>query len=203
MTSFRTVWAMLACIAVLAPGDATAQLDQAISDKDLTDPWIRAKAVVLSLAPLLGALAEPDNLQVDSVLGQLDDQLAKLQEQEESAAIRIASNPAFAYDASLSAADMADQVSQIDQSFDSLFRDLMVRQRADVQAMQASLASLRRLLSDKNSLERDVVRAIAAGGKNEIQALAGRWWAASESVGSVREAISTVRRQLAAQPRHG
>jgi len=193
-------WALL-FIAIVRSGDASAQLDQAVSGKDLIDPWTRAKAVVLSLAPLFDTLADQDKRsQVDRELSRLDDELSRLQSQEETVAIRIVSNPAFAYDASLSSSDMSILLSEIEASFDLLFRDLMVRQRPDVQAMQDSLASLRRLLSNKNSLERDVVRAIASGGRNEIQALAGRWWASAESVGSVREAISDLRRRLAAPP---
>jgi hypothetical protein len=198
---FGAVGCTLALIAILRSGDAMAQLDQAISGKDLLDPWIRAKAVMLSVAPLLDTLAEPDKRpQVEPQLTKLDDELSKLQSHEETVAIRIVSNPAFVYDASLSSSDMSTQVSEIEASFDLLFRDLMVHQRSDVRAMQESLASLRRLLSNRNSLERDVVRAIASGGRNEIQALAARWWDGAESVGSVREAISDLRRQLAAPP---
>jgi hypothetical protein len=193
-------WTLL-FIAIVRSGDATAQLDQAVSGKDLIDPWTRAKAVVLSLAPLFDTLGDQDKRsQIDRQLSRLDDELSRLQSQEETVAIRIVSNPAFAYDASLSSTEMSAQISGIEKSFDSLFRDLMVRQRPDVQAMQESVASLRRLLSNKNSLERDVVRAIASGGKNEIQALAARWWDGAESVGSVREAISDLRQRLAALP---
>jgi hypothetical protein len=58
-------------------------------------------------------------------------------------------------------------------------------------ATQESLAALRRILEDKNRLERDVVRALGSGSKNEIQALASRWWAGAQSVEEVRGAVAT------------
>ena len=201
MKKLSTVGWTLMFIAILRWGGAIAQLDQAISGKDLVDPWMRAKAVVLSLAPLFDTLADHDKRsQIDSQLSKLDDEVSKLQSQQENLAIRIVSNPAFVYDASLSSTEMSEKVSDIEKSFDSLFRDLMVRERPDLQAIQESLASLRQLLSDKNRFERDVIRAVASGSKNQIQALAGQWWDSAESVGSVREAISDVRRKLAASP---
>jgi len=188
----------MVCVAILSWGEAAAQLDQAITDKDLVDPWSRAKAVVLSLAgPIDTSVAHQQREQLDRDLSRLEDELAALQSQQETVAIRIVSNPAFVYDTSVSSREMSTQVAEIEASFDSLLGDLMVRQRPDVVAMQASLAALRRILEDKNRLERDVVRALGSGSKNEIQALASRWWAGAQSVEEARGAVADMRRRLA------
>ena len=191
-------WCTMVCVAILSWGEAAAQLDQAITDKDLVDPWSRAKAVVLSLAgPIDTSVAHQQREQLDRDLSRLEDELAALQSQQETVAIRIVSNPAFVYDTSVSSREMSTQVAEIEASFDSLLGDLMVRQRPDVVAMQASLAALRRILEDKNRLERDVVRALGSGSKNEIQALASRWWAGAQSVEEARGAVADMRRRLA------
>jgi hypothetical protein len=199
--AMKAVGCTMLCIAILSWGEAAAQLDQAIAEKDLVEPWSRARAVVLSLADLIDASVEPDKrTQLDRDLSRLDDELAKLQSQQENVAIRIVSNPAFVYDASVTSLEMSAQVSEIEASLDALLGDLMVRQRPDVVATQESLASLRRTLGDQNRLERDVVGALGSGGKNEIQALASRWWTGAESVEGVRKAVADVRRRLAALP---
>lgn len=185
-------WCTMVCLAILSWSEATAQLDQAITGKDLIEPWNRAKAVVLSLAALIDtSVAQDQREQLVRDLSKLEDELAALQAQQETVAIRIVSNPAFVYDTSVSSREMATQVAEIAASLDSLLGDLMVRERPDAVATQESLAALRRILEDKNRLERDVVRALGSGSKNEIQALASRWWAGAQSVEEVRGAVAT------------
>jgi hypothetical protein len=201
MKALTVVGCALVLVAILRSGAGIAQPDQAISVKDLVDPWGRAKEVLLSLAPALDTIGERDaRSQLDHDLSRLDDELSALQSQEETVAIRIVSNPAFVYDVSLSSDQMSRQISLIGQSFDLLFSDLTVRQRSDVLAAQQSVESLRQALNDQNRLERDVIRAVGSGSKNEIQALAARWWAGAESVSSLREAVADARQRLSAIP---
>ncbi len=183
-------------IAMLSSGNAVAQLDQGISTQDLVDPWDRAREILLSLTQSLGSFGEQDRRRFERELNVLDDELLQLQSHEETVAIRIASNPGFAFDVSVSSDQMSKQVSEIGMRLGLLLCDLRVCRRADVLAMQESLDALRQSLSDKNRLERDVFRALGSGGKNEIQALAVRWWAGSESVGRLREAVATMRREV-------
>ncbi len=200
MIGLEAAWPAIALIAMLSAGKALAQLDQAIPAKDLVEPWDRAREVLLSRAHLFDAVDEQNRQRLDRELSALDDELSNLQSQEETVAIQIVSNPAFAFDVSLSSDQMSTQVSKIGKTLDVLFCDLMVCRRPDVLAVQESLDSLRQGLSDKNRLERDVLRALGSGSKNEIQALAARWWAGSESVGSLREAVVNMRRELALPP---
>lgn len=195
----RVLGLLAALAAALVSTAAQAQMDQAIPASALVDPWIAAKAVVVTLPNLFDHLGEAEQRSaLDRKLGELDDRLAELVSRQEAVAISIASNPSFVYDAPASSDRMSAQVIEIEQTFDALFGDLKVRERPDVRAAQASLNALRRLLSDKNALEHDVMNAVASGSRNLIQALAGRWWAGAESVRDVRDALIEVRRRLSA-----
>jgi chromosome segregation ATPase len=191
-------WSLL-LLAIACPGPAIAQV-QAITERDLTEPWTHAKAALHSLAPVSAKLSASERGGLERQLGQLDDGLARLQAQEEKAAIRIVAVPEFAYSAAESSAEMSAQVAEIAQRFNTLFRDAGLHDDPNVRAMQTSLAALQRLMADRNALERDVIQAVGSGSKNLIQALAGQWWNGAESVNSVREAVAALRQQLAAAP---
>ena len=192
---------LVASIAILEPGKATAQLDQGLSDKDLIDPWLRAKTVVVSLAPLLDSPTANDQRgRLDADLNELADELSQLQTELEKIAIRIVSVPEFTYDAAHKSSELSAQVLDIEKSFDALFHELNIQERPDVLAMQGSIGSLRQILYKTDRFERDVVRAIGSGGRNEIQALAGQWWRVGESVEGVKLAVEDLRRRLTAAP---
>jgi hypothetical protein len=196
MIRLEAACSAIALIAMLSAGKAWAQLDQAIPAKDLVEPWDRAREVLLSLAHLFDVVDEQNRHRVERDLTALDDELSELESQEETVAIQIVSNPAFAFDVSLSSDRMSTELSEISKALDLLFRGLTISRRPDVLAVQESVDSLRRSLSDKNRLERDVLRALGSGSKNEIQALAARWWEGSESVGRLRETVAGMRREL-------
>jgi hypothetical protein len=184
---------------ILGLGKATAQVDYGLSDQDLIAPWLRAKAVVLSLAPLLdGPTGNDQRRRLDADLSKLADELSKLQAELEKVAIRIVSVPEFAYDAAHESSELSAQVLDIEQSFDALFGELKIRERPDIRAMQGSIDSLRTSLYNTARFERDVVRAIGSGSKNEMQALAGRWWRVGESVEGVKLAVEGLRPRPAA-----
>jgi hypothetical protein len=194
MRRLSAIGCLVAFIAALGPGKATAQIDQGLSDQELIDPWLRAKAVVLSLPPLLDTAAANDQRgQVDAELSNLTDALSKLQTELEKVAIRIVAVPEFAYEASNKSSELSAQVLDIAKSFDTLFGELKIRERPDVQAMQSAIDALRQILAKPDRFERDVVRAIASGNKNEMQVLAGQWWRVGESVEGVKLAVEGLR----------
>lgn len=197
MRAFSKLAGALLLLAIACPERAAAQV-QAITEKDLTEPWTRATAAVQVLASVSAKLSASERAELDRQLGQLDDSLARLQAQEEKAAIRIVAVPEFVYGAAESSAEMSAQVAEISQRFDKLFLDAGLHDDADVRAMHTSLAALARLLADKNALESDIIRAVGSGSKQLIQALAGQWWMGAESVGSVREALTGQRQKLTA-----
>jgi hypothetical protein len=72
-------------IAILSSGAVMAQLDQAVPGKDLLEPWSRTKTVVVSLAQSFENSMEPDQRsRLDSTLSKLEDELSKLQSQQET-----------------------------------------------------------------------------------------------------------------------
>jgi len=192
------VGCLTAFIATLGLEDARAQVDRGLTDQELIDPWQRAKAVVVSLEPLLKATSGKEQRgRLDAELSKLDEQLSELQAELEKVAIRIVTVPEFAYEASNKSSELSAQVLDIEKSFDALFAELNVRERSDVDAMRSSMSSLRETLHKQGRFERDMVRAIASGSKNEMQALAGQWWRVGESVESVKLAVPDLRAQPA------
>jgi hypothetical protein len=201
MRSLSAVGCLLAIIASLAAGKATAQFDQGLSDQDLIDPWLHARLVVLSLTPLLETQTADDQRErLEMALSKLADQLSQLQTELEKVAIRIVTVPEFAYDAAHKSSELSTQVLDIEKSFDGLLEKLQVRERPDVRAMQGFIDSLGKTLHNGDRFERDVVRAIASGSRNEMQALAGRWWRVGESVEGVKLAVESLRSRPAAAP---
>lgn len=174
-----------AIILAVSAGLAHAQ-GRGLTEQELTDAWQRAKAVVTTLKPANDGAAAT---QLDG----LSQQLAHLQTELENVAIRIVAVPEFSYEASNKSAELADEVGDIGKRFDALFGTLGIRERDDVQAMQASLETLRRALADQHRMERDVVNTIGSGSKTEMQQLAGEWWRVSESVESVKIAVQNLR----------
>jgi hypothetical protein len=201
MRKLSGIGCLLALVATVGLGDAPAQFDQTLSEQELIDPWLRAKAVVLSLAPLLDAAATNDQRgRLDADLSKLGDELSGLQSELEKVAIRIVTVPEFAYEAGHKSSELSAQVLDVEKSFDSLFGELKIRERPDVQAMQSSIGSLRQVLYKQERFERDVVRAIASGSKNEMQALAGQWWKVGENVEGVKAAVEGLHPGPAASP---
>ena len=184
-------------VAFLCSGEATAQLAQAIPTKDLVEPWNRAADVIRSLRPWFDTLDEREKRQLDRELSELDKNLAELESQEQTVAIKIVSYPEFAYVVSESSDLMAEQLARIENGFAGMLDVLSVSARPDASAMGASLKVLRECLSKNKGLERDVLQALGSGSKSQIQSLAASWWEGSESVGRLREALATAKRELA------
>ncbi|HTO45156.1 MAG TPA: hypothetical protein VML56_13850 [Burkholderiales bacterium] len=197
MRAFSNLAGALLVLAVACPERAAAQV-QAMTERDLTEPWTHATAALQALVPVSAKLSARERGELARRLSELDDGLAKLQAQEEKTAIRIVAVPEFVYGAAESSAEMSAQVAEISQRFDALFRNAGLQDHPDVRAMQTSLAALQRLLADRSALEADVIRAVGSGSRNLIQALAGEWWNGAESVHSTREAVAAQRQKLAA-----
>lgn len=182
----------------LAAGSATAQMNAAISDGELQDPWVQSRAVVRTLADAVETEDDPvRRAQVDRDLDALERDLAELQAQVENVAISIASNIGYAYTAEEVSRALAMTIGKVGSDFAVFYADLNVAQRKDVIAAQESIGTLEQVLARERPFERDITQAIGSGSKNAIQALAGRWWAASERIGEARDAVIALRRQPA------
>ena len=200
LNKLRRASRALALLAAFAPVTVMAQLDQAVSDATLLDPWDLERAAVLSLPDGWAAHDAPPQLrsQLDATLRKLDEGLTGFESQVETLITRLVGDPQFPYVAAETSAEMSTQIATIRENFDSLYAALMVQQRADVQAAQASLEALKTTLAQKTPFERDVQRALGSGSRQEILALATRWWAGAERAVGVRKALSGLQQRLAA-----
>src|SRR5829696_454537 len=106
MAKLSAIGFLVTMAAVLAPGGASAQIGQYLSDQDLIDPWLRAKAVVLSLGPAGDTpVAGDERATLDPDLSALVDRLSELQNDLEKVAIRIVTVPELTYTASQTSTD--------------------------------------------------------------------------------------------------
>jgi hypothetical protein len=198
MSRLDTVCGAMIWIIALAAGSATAQMNAAISDGELQEPWVQSRAVVQTLADAVETEDDPvRRTQFDRDLDVLERDLAELQAQVENVAISIASNIGYAYTAEEVSRALAMTIGKVGSDFAAFYADLNVAQRQDVIAAQESIGALEQVLARERPFERDITQAIGSGSKNAIRALAGRWWAASERVGEVRDAVIALRRQPA------
>lgn len=194
-TAFRSTMALLL---LLGTGSAAAQMNAAISDGELQDPWVQSRAVVRTLADAVETEDDPvRRAQVDRDLDALERDLAELQAQVENVAISIASNIGYAYTAEEVSRALATTIGKVGSDFAAFYADLNVAKRKDVIAAQESIGTLEQVLARERPFERDITQAIGSGSRNAIQALAGRWWAASERIGEARDAVIALRRQPA------
>ena len=171
-----------------------AQTEQAISDAILFEPWRLEHAVVRSLPTALAAIQDADqraeiNRQLDTLAGET----ATLQAKMEDVALLIVANPGVVYRTDEISTDLADKIGKLGQALAALYKNLKLENRSDVVAAQTSLDELRKILLQKTAFDRDVGGAVASGSKNQIQALAGRWWNGAERIGELKVAIKELR----------
>lgn len=180
----------LALVASLVSATAGAQWDQAISDKELLDPWIQAAAVLRVLSVDDATAAATGRRFVP-----LEEDLASLRAELENIAIGIVGRPEFAYDAAQRSFELSQQVEKVGQGLDAVFTELSVAERPDVKAAKAAIAGFQQILAGRTRFERDVLTTVGSGSKNAMQALAARWWTAADRVDDVRSALVGLQRR--------
>ena len=178
----------LALAVSLLAGTAGAQWDQAISDKDLFDPWVQA-ATVLQGLPAAGR----SGAETREILASLEAELSSLRTELENTAISIVARPEFAYDAAQRSFELSQHVGKVESGLHALFAALHIRERPDAKAVQDSIENLKKILAGRTRFERDILTTVGTGSKNAIQALAARWWTAANRVNEVREAAAKLR----------
>jgi hypothetical protein len=195
---------VLALVMMFAPSAGLAQLDQAISDASLTDPWNLEKAVVLSLPTGTPAPNEPQiRSQIHATLSKLDEGLARFESQILTFIEHLVGDPQYPYVAAENSAEMSAQIAGIEKNFDSLYTAFDLEKRTDVRAAQASLGTLKSTLAQKTPFEHDVNRALGSGSRQEILSFATRWWTATEHSIAVRKAVADLKQRLeASTPAH-
>lgn len=177
----------LALAALLLAGTAGAQWDQAISDKDLLDPWVQA-ATVLQGLPAAGSGAA-----TREILASLEAELSSLRTELENTAISIVARPEFVYDAAQRSFELSQRIGKVESGLDALFTALHIRERPDAKSVQDSFDNLKKILAGRTRFERDILTTVGTGSKNAIQALAARWWTAADRVNDVAQATRALR----------
>jgi len=185
----------LLSILALSPLLAWAQLDQAITDQDLVEPWTRATAV-LSKVPADGLGGRPDSNEINSSLERLEQDLGSLARQLEETAVSIVARPEFAYDAAQASHELSFAVARVVTSLDALSGKLAPGGSPEMQAAREGMEKLRVRLAERTWFERDVMRTVGSGSKHAIQDLARRWWMAGEHVEDLQTAVAALRQRL-------
>ena len=177
-----------------AMATANAQTDNAISDAILFEPWRMEQVVVRLLPTSLNTILDTEqHREINRQLDALVETTAGLQAKMEDVALLIVANPGVVFRTNEISIDLAGKVANVGQQLDSLFKILNLQNRTEIVAAQTSLDTLREILLQKTAFDRDVGGAVASGSKNQIQALAGRWWNATELIGELKNAIKELR----------
>ena len=174
----------LSCIGISCI--ALAQINQAITDPELLDPWRQAAFVVQSVP------ADPSTATREAA-AKLDAALAQMQARLEDTAIHIVARPEFAYDAAQWSSELAQEVERTGVALDDFYVAASLSDQPETVKSRESLDRLREILARRTSFERDVLATLGSGSKNAIQALSRRWWTASEQVEAVRKAAARLR----------
>ena len=181
---------------MLAWGGAAAQSDAAIAEVAMREPWVQQLAVLQSLSvPITNAeMPVPPEL-VDALAG-LETAIGDYEERVDRVIDRLAADPQFAYSAAKTSLGLADRLTDAHDRFDKVYAILGVPDRPDVIEAQASLARLRDILQEHTAFEDDVMRALGAGSRTQIIALATRWWNGEERAIAVKKLVAELRQTI-------
>lgn len=167
-----------------ASGVAHAQADPAIPESMLRDPWVAHLQVVGSLSE-----ARP---QSRDALTELEAALGEYERQVDRVIDRIVGDPQFAYAATETSRDLAQQLSQVHARFATVYGTLGIADRPDAREAQAGLDRLRQVLADERPFEKDVLQALGSGSRQQIVGLATRWWNGEERAIAVKKTVGAL-----------
>jgi len=169
-----------------ASGIAHAQTDPAIPESTLRDPWVAHLQVV-------GALPETGPESRDA-LADLEAALGEYERQVDRVIDRIVGDPQFAYVATETSRDLAQQLSQVHARFAAVYGTVGIADRSDAREAQIALDRLRQVLADERPFEKDVLQALGSGSRQQIVGLATRWWNGEERMIAVKKAVGALAR---------
>jgi hypothetical protein len=183
------MWRALLLASLIASAPAYAQLNQAITDAELYEPWTLARTA--AVAAIAAEARDADRAVADA--GNLDASLAALRARFEDTAIAIVARPEFAYDAAQASFELSREVADAGAKLQAWLADYPAGQGGEAAAARDAIARLEAVLAQRNAFERDVFLAVGSGSKHAIQALARRWWTAAEQVEALRAAVGARR----------
>jgi hypothetical protein len=187
----------LAIVLLVGLGCQRAQADVTVTETELRAPWEQHLLVLQSLSDAIGKAAQGTRGEAlaDS-LAVLEVSLGEYETQVDRVIDRIIGDAQFAFVASETSEALSAQLGEVHSRFDSLYSALGVRERTEAAAAQASLDALRKTLAAKVAFESDVIRVRASASRQEIVALATRWWNGEERAIAVKKLVARMREQV-------
>ena len=193
----RWVGAGLLGASILAwSGLAVAQSDAAIPEVAMREPWVQQLAVLQSLSVPITNAETPVRPELVDALAGLETAIGDYEERVDRVIDRLAADPQFAYSAAKTSLGLANRLTDAHDRFDKVYAILGVPDRPDVVEAQASLARLRDILQEHTAFEDDVMRALGAGSRTQIIALATRWWNGEERAIAVKKLVAELRQTI-------
>ena len=193
---YSTLTGALGIVVMAYASSAGAQLSSAITESDLVRPWEQHLAVLQSVpdsATSAGEAAAAPGF--NEALSSLEVKISEFEAEVTELINRLAGDPQFPYVVLDTSTTLSTRLVAVHTAFDAAYAAMGVAARDDARAAQASLDSLREILQKRTPLERDVVNALGSGSRQQIVALATRWWHSEEKAAEVRERVSKLRRQ--------
>ena len=182
---------------------AAAQSDAAIPESTMRDPWEQQLGVLQSLSPSIASIDAGVRAELADALAGVEASVGEFEGQVDRLIDRFVADPQFAYAAARTSTVLAARLTDTHGRLDAFYTALGVRERADVRAAQASLGNLRDILNDQSRFEEDVMRALGAGSREQIIALATRWWRGEEQAIAVKKLVLELRHKLQVVPGAG
>jgi hypothetical protein len=180
-------------------GSAHAQGDAAIPESVLRAPWEQHLRVLESM-PVQTAAEGRRALALADSLAALQVSLGEFEVQVDQLVDRVIGDPQYAYVAAETSSALAAQLTDVHARFEAVYTELGAREREDVRSAQAALTALRSVLEGKTAFERDMLRALGSGSRQQIVELATRWWNGEERAIAVRKRVASMRQTLEGLP---
>jgi hypothetical protein len=189
---------MLGLALILPWGEAAqAQVNPAIVEATLRQPWEQQLAVLESLADSIATApdAKARAARADS-LATLQVAIGEYEAQVDRVIDRIVADPQFAYIAAETSEALGAKVAEIHARLDALYTELGVQGRDDVRKAQGALDELAKILLAKSGFERDVTFVVHSLSREQIVAFATRWWNGEERAIAVKKLVARLRERL-------
>ncbi len=189
---------LLAACVLLGSTVAHAQIQGAIPESALREPWSLHLAIVDSLAGRIEAAQPALREPLADALATLQVSLGEYETQFDRTIDRLAADPNFTFAATEVSFELAGQVADIGMHLDTVYALLGVRERADEREAQAALQELHRLLHAKTYFERDVLAGILS--RPQTVELATRWWNGEQRAIALKKRVAELRERLEGSP---
>ncbi len=186
------------CLAACLGAPAAAQqVEPAISEAQLREPWVKQLAALEAAAGSIRSVKEAKaRSTLADALATLEVSLGEYERQVDDVIDRLAADKQFVFAAAETSQTLGAQVADIRSRFQAVYAAVGALDREDVRAAQAALLELEQVLAAKRKFDRDVENASASGSRQPLVALATRWWNGEEQVIAVKKLAGQLRAEL-------